>query len=227
MVPTNSVIFLLNFLVSSIDKVRGNPSVIFRVDDVQAWWCEEIAKEVINTFLAQSTPVNLGIIGENLDQSASLSSYLASIAANPLLEMTTHSNTHISYMGKTVTWQRDDLRASIDMIISVTGVTPVSFITPYNEYDASTAVSLIAESMSIMSASCVWDRVSYEPLYCLDGSNVVAPNIEWNGVFSLPAGAVLGGDDYWEDYNLPASVSDAVGWIEAQIGAYLGHSILS
>ena len=39
------------------------PTVSFRLDDVQAWWCEEIVKDVVDEFLANSVPLNLGIIG--------------------------------------------------------------------------------------------------------------------------------------------------------------------
>jgi peptidoglycan/xylan/chitin deacetylase (PgdA/CDA1 family) len=196
----------------------SNPTVVFRLDDVQSWWCEDIARTVINTFLAENVPVNLGIVGKDLDTSSSMTAYLASLSSNPLVEMTSHSQTHTSFDGKSVSWQRDELRSSIDMINSVTGETASTFITPYNEYDANTAVSMLAEGMTILSASCMWDPVTYAPIWCMDGSDVVAPDIEWNGVYSLPAGAVLGKEAYWNDYQQPASLADAVGWIESQIG---------
>jgi peptidoglycan/xylan/chitin deacetylase (PgdA/CDA1 family) len=208
----------LVLLLVVFGQVKSNPSVIFRLDDVQAYWCEDIARTVIDTFLGLDIPVSLGIIGEHLDESVAMSSYLAGVASNPLIEMASHSNTHESFMGQSVAWQRNELKASADTITSVTGETPVSFITPYNEYDANTPVALLAESLAIMSASCVWDRVTYASIYCLNGSDVVAPNIMWNGVYSLPAGAVLGGEAYWNDYQLPGSLADAAGWIGAQIG---------
>jgi peptidoglycan/xylan/chitin deacetylase (PgdA/CDA1 family) len=132
--------------------------------------------------------------------------------------MTTHSQTHNSFDGKTVAWQRNELKTSNDMIESVTGKRPTSFITPFNEYDTNTPVSMLLEGVSVMSASCTWDPVTYDPIYCMEGSDVVAPDIMWNGVYSLPAGAVLGKEAYWTNYNLPASLADATGWIDAQIG---------
>jgi hypothetical protein len=47
----------------------------------------------------------------------------------------------------------------------------------------------------------------------------VAPDIVRNGVYMLPAGAVLGGKAYWEDSSLDASLAEAIKWIELQIGA--------
>jgi hypothetical protein len=212
------MILLFSLVLVFTPQSLSLPTVIFRLDDVQAWWCESIAETVINTFISKNTPVSLGVIGEYLDQGDTVPAFIAGLASNPLIEMTTHSQTHTSFAGKTVSWQRNELRSSMNMINSVTGVTPKAFITPYNEYDTNTAVSMVAEGLTILSASCVWDPVTYDPLYCIDGSNVVAPNIMWNGVYSLPAGAVMGKEAYWNDYQQPASVADAVGWIEAQIG---------
>lgn len=191
---------------------------MFRLDDVQAWWCEDIARTVMDTFLAHNTPINVGIVGEYLDQSAAMSAYLASIVSDPLVEMTTHSHRHISFKGETVAWQQNDLQESVNMIASVTGTNPLSFITPYNEFDANTAVALAAVGLNVMSASCVWNRVTHTAINCPPGSNVVAPNLLWNGIYSLPAGAVLGNIDYWTNYQLPGSVAEASGWITEQIG---------
>ena len=43
----------------------ARPTVSFRLDDVQAWWCEEIVKNVVDEFLAQGVPINLGLIGNS------------------------------------------------------------------------------------------------------------------------------------------------------------------
>ena len=42
----------------------ARPAVSFRLDDVQAWWCEEIVKDVVDEFLAEGVPINLGLIGD-------------------------------------------------------------------------------------------------------------------------------------------------------------------
>lgn len=46
----------------------------------------------------------------------------------------------------------------------------------------------------------------------------MAPNIDYNGVDMLPAGAVLGDEDYWTDFSRPANTALAIEWIERQIG---------
>ena len=76
--------------------------------------------------------------------------------------------------------------------------------------------------MNVFSAECVWSLDTPNTIeYCKDDVNVVAPHIVKKGVFMLPAGAVLGGVDYWEDFLLNASLAEAIDWIEAQIGMNL------
>ena len=114
------------------------PVVSFRLDDVQAWWCRDIQETIINVFLDEEIPLNLGIIGEELDISTSVSEYLLSIADDPLIEMTSHSLMHNSFEGKSYDWQYNDMSTNNNMITAVTGVTVNSFIPPMNEYDNTT-----------------------------------------------------------------------------------------
>eukprot|EP00602_Paraphysomonas_sp_CaronLab_P005520 CAMPEP_0185024902 /NCGR_PEP_ID=MMETSP1103-20130426/8059_1 /TAXON_ID=36769 /ORGANISM="Paraphysomonas bandaiensis, Strain Caron Lab Isolate" /LENGTH=1367 /DNA_ID=CAMNT_0027557985 /DNA_START=157 /DNA_END=4260 /DNA_ORIENTATION=+ len=199
----------------------SKPVVMFRLDDVQSWWCEDIAQTVVHQFLSANVPINLGVIGKNLDQSSSMVSFLQSLSGNPLVEFSSHSQKHETFAGQTQTWQEYDLQESISTIHSVTGISPNSFIPPFNAYDDVTFDALNNVGMNIMSGECVWYPEGSEyygtPVYCPDGSDVVAPNIMVDGVYSLPTGAVLGGLDYWTDYLLPPSLSSALGWINAQI----------
>mmetsp|Transcript_3488 Transcript_3488/g.5439 ORF Transcript_3488/g.5439 Transcript_3488/m.5439 type:complete len:1094 (+) Transcript_3488:90-3371(+) len=206
-------------------QASSRPVVSFRLDDVQAYWCEDISKTIIDIFIEEEVELNIGIIGKYLDQSVNIASYLTDIASNPLLEMTSHSNQHQSFNGKTLSWQRSDLSSANSMIQDVTGKETISFITPYNTYDSTTPYAMLAEDMNIISAECAWVPYTEIILYCPPGSNVVAPNIGWNGIYSLPAGAVLGSQAYWNDYSLEGSLSSAIGWIETQI-ANQGFSVV-
>ncbi len=143
-----------------------------------------------------------------------------------MVEIGSHSYSHTPYGGKDVEWQASDLEASLQIIEEVTRVVSRSFIPPQNSYDENTAAVEVEYSLSIMSAQCTWDPlVPNKTISCGNGSNVVAPNITWNGIAMLPAGAVLGDADYWQDFSGTASVEDALGWINAQIAAQ-GFSVL-
>mmetsp|Transcript_352 Transcript_352/g.839 ORF Transcript_352/g.839 Transcript_352/m.839 type:complete len:517 (+) Transcript_352:48-1598(+) len=219
----NSPSFRVCFTVVSLSWlssfVVALPTVSFRLDDVQAWWCEEIVKDVVDEFLAQGVPLNLGLIGNGgspLSSGGNIGTYLAGWATNPMIEMTSHSHTHVSYAANTLEFQTSDLKDGNDEMELVTGIRPTTFIPPLNEFNADTVTAMISENMDIMSPSCVWDTGGV-PLYCPAAANVVAPNIDYNGVDMLPAGAVLGDADYWTDFSRPADSALAIEWIERQI----------
>jgi hypothetical protein len=58
-----SLFSLLAMLSSSALGVAALPTVSFRLDDVQAWWCEDIVKDIVDEFLSLGVPLNLGLIG--------------------------------------------------------------------------------------------------------------------------------------------------------------------
>ena len=192
--------------------------VSFRLDDVQSWWCEDIAETVMNLFISEGVPLNVGIIGEYLDQGG-IGSYLLSIVDDPLIEMTSHSFKHESFNGQSYTWQYGDMEDANTIIMQVTTSSVNSFITPYNEYDDTTIAAALDNDMTVFSAECQWSLSEPNVVgYCKDDSLVVAPDIVRKGVNMLPAGAVLGGEGYWQDFLLDASLSEAINWVELQIG---------
>ena len=198
---------------------NSKPVVSFRLDDVQSFWCEDISQYVIDLFISEEVPVNVGIIGEELNHGTSIDDYLLSLSSNLLIEMTSHSFVHDSFEGKSYIWQWGDMDDSLDMISSVTTVTPTSFIPPRNEYDNNTLSAAKALGIRVFSPECTWSLTKPNtPDHCKSSAQVAAPHIERDGLFMLPTGAVLGGLDYWQDFLLNASLADAVSWIELQIG---------
>ena len=180
---------------------------------------------VLNNFCI-NTYLSPGIIGENLETDYEIDQYLKSISSNPLVEIVSHSYTHEPYAGKNVSWQEQNLEASLVTIEDVTSVVPRSFIPPENSYDENTVAVEVKYNLTVMSAQCTWNlTLSNTTISCGVGSEVVAPNITWNGIAMLPAGAVLGNTSYWEDFSGEASVENAVAWINAQISGQ-GFSVL-
>lgn len=188
----------------------SKPIVSFRLDDVQAWWCKDVAEFVIDTFIEENVPVNIGVIGVDLDKS-SMGTFLAGISSSPFVEIESKSYQNIPYGGKSVSWQEADLKSANDMITGVTSKFPLGFIPPGNEYDESTATAMLASGISTLSAQCTAQ-------YCTMGSDVVAPNLTWNGLTMLPAGAVMGNVSYWRDGTQSTTLAAAIASVESQIG---------
>jgi peptidoglycan/xylan/chitin deacetylase (PgdA/CDA1 family) len=168
--------------------------------------------------LEEKVPINLGIIGENLETSVFIDSYLQGLADHPLIEMSSHSFMHESFEGKSYAWQNDDMKINNYMIANVTTKKARAFIPPQNEFDDNTILAALANGMHVFSAECTWSLTTPNtPSECKDIVRVVAPDIVRGGVHMLPAGAVLGGTDYWTDFLLNASLAEAINWIELQI----------
>lgn len=106
----------------------------------------------------------------------------------------------------------------------------MTFIPPRNEFDDHTVMALRNNSdFHILSGQCNWYPGTTRFEFCKSTSlmnlNVVAPDIKVNGLYVLPAGAVLGDRAYWNNYLLPASVENATAWLDSQI-ANQGFGVL-
>mmetsp|Transcript_941 Transcript_941/g.2035 ORF Transcript_941/g.2035 Transcript_941/m.2035 type:complete len:1562 (+) Transcript_941:110-4795(+) len=221
-------------LAPTNDECR-NPGVVIRLDNVEAYWCNEIVVELVEEVLALGVPISLGVIGgdgEMLSSDTYISSYLNSWATNPLVEITSSSSTYTSYAGQPLSWQLEDLQDANEEIIKAasnstfTAAQPCSFVPPNGDFDGNTLTALQAENMDVLSSYCIWDPANPgTTIWCPSGDHLVAPNIFSSGVAMLPAGAVLGNADYWEDNSGPADLFSAVSWIEAQIDNQ-GFSVL-
>ena len=212
-----------------------NPGVVIRLDNVEAYWCNEIVVELVEEVIALGVPISLGVIGgdgELLSTDTYLIDYLNQWATNPLVELTSSSATYTNYEGQPLSWQLNDLQTANAEIVKAasnstfTAATPCSFVPPSGGFDGNTLTALQAENMEVLSSYCIWDPANPgTTIWCPSGEHFVAPNIFSSGVAMLPAGAVLGNADYWEDNSGPADLFSAVNWIEAQIDNQ-GFSVL-
>ena len=219
---SSAVLAGLLLLVLFSASSRALPIVSFRLDEVQPFWCENITQTVIDVFLEEGVPLNVGIVGEDLDYGVTVDTYLNSLAGNSLIEMASNSFRFLTYKGKNYTWQHDDMETNNAMILEVTTEEPYSLIPPLNKFDSNTTLAARANGMRVLSAECSWSLTEDNTVRaCKDESNVVAPDIVRDDMYMLPAGAVLGGEEYWNNFVMNASLSDAINWIELQIGGWL------
>jgi len=193
----------------------GKIPVVWRIDDIQAWFCSSILSDIFAVFTGTNTPLSIGIIGRDLDQDANVDSILKGLAGNADIELADHSFSHPdgglpSLGGESA--QQADLASAQAIITKVTGVVASTFIAPDNAYDSDTLTAMSAEKLNVLSAQCTWSAPG-QTEFCPTGSNVVWPNITTGGVSYLPAGAVI---DSWTDFTQPASVDTAMTWANAQ-----------
>lgn len=224
--PQAMTIALISFIFLSVcclGKSLYDPSdlpvVIFRMDDVVTYFCEDAGIEAINTVIDKEVPIAVGLIANGLAENKNFAKKVAKIAESEFVEIYSHSYLHDDYTGNTYDWQAEDLALADDEIEKITYRRPSTFAPPRNTYDEVTVTALLDnEDINLMSAQCSWRLDGKNtPLFCNKGSNVVAPNITYRNLYMLPTGAVMGDAGYFNDFLLPASLEDTVAWVEAQI----------
>jgi hypothetical protein len=110
---------------------QDEPVVMFRLQNIQSYWCGNMIQTVVNEFLEKQVPLTLALVGHSyvvgtttysLRQDTELATYLDSIAPSRYIEMASHSYQYLSYAGRTVTEIELDLNSSKRENEFVTGV---------------------------------------------------------------------------------------------------------
>jgi peptidoglycan/xylan/chitin deacetylase (PgdA/CDA1 family) len=191
------------------------------MDDVAVRSCEDMAEAAIDAVLAKDTPINVGVIAQDLDKTSNsaFAAYIKTISGNSLVEIASHSNSHDTYTGHDLDWQVADMQTAQRILSGVTGVFPTAFIPPLNTFDSDTLDAMSSvQDLKVFSAKCVWNQdVPGEVTNCPSPGAVSAPNILVGSNYHLSAGAVLGNTAYWNNKIQPGNLSAAIQWIDTQI----------
>jgi Uncharacterized protein conserved in bacteria (DUF2334) len=147
---------------STAEPVQTKKYVIFRDDDVGSKGSLETLKAVNQVHIDENVPVSLAIVPHPDTNSSGnellkepLHSYLQSIVANPLFEFAQHGYTHQNnsltsssniseFAGESTEVQYNALRFGQNAIRDAFGVTPTTFIPPWDHGDLTTLVALRA-----------------------------------------------------------------------------------
>jgi peptidoglycan/xylan/chitin deacetylase (PgdA/CDA1 family) len=200
---------------------RSLPTVLLRMDDLAVRSCVDMARAAVDAVLAKDTPITVSVIAKDFDKPlyAEVASYVRSLASNSLVEVASHSYSHSTYTGQGLAWQKEDMSLAQAVLSGVTGVLPTSFVPPQSSFDGDTLQAVHEEErLSIFSAKCVWNKdTPGSVISCPSPGAVSVPDVYREGSYQLPAGAVLGGDSYWNNKVQPGNLTEAIKWIESQI----------
>ncbi|NEQ40573.1 MAG: polysaccharide deacetylase family protein [Okeania sp. SIO3I5] len=170
------------------------PKVVFRLDDIQDWYCNEAQQEIIKVFAdysvdGKSSPqgISIGIIGNVFGEDVAHVEEIQEIMANlgDSGEVVSHSMTHEDFSEKTIEEQVRELEDFRELI----GDTYFpekevrTFIAPFNAYSEDTTIPAMKEAgYDILSAQCT-------PNFCYNEGDPTS-----NPAY-LPAAASTGGWD--------------------------------
>lgn len=123
--------------------------IIFRIDDIAAFWSDNTAINVTETFRARKTPLVLGVIpvnrfGQELQEDKEIKSYLSKIKSDQNIEFALHGYNHETDEFKDISYEDADLKISggISILEKTLEITPQTFIPPYNIYNDDTVSAL-------------------------------------------------------------------------------------
>ncbi|MDK2372626.1 MAG: DUF2334 domain-containing protein [Candidatus Korarchaeota archaeon] len=142
----------LHLSIGGSGKKSSRTIVIFRMDDPQPDWKENMLKRAINLFASERVPVTLGVIPKPLNKSSisqhpSFIIFIHRLAMKKgSFEIAQHGYTHMvltkyggssEFGGLPLRTQMDLMRDGRDILETV-GFRPITFIPPFDTYDSNT-----------------------------------------------------------------------------------------
>lgn len=165
------------------------PTVIFRLDDIQSGFLEDTQLEIMRTFEARDVALTIGVITRSLVESPH-SDALYSIMSNlgEKGEVACHSKTHPNFTSLSLDEQKEELSECRDKLMTLfPGKEINTFIPPYNEFNNDTLEAMREESYSILSSKSTNYSIPNGSCYNEGG------NFDEDDIVDLPVGASTGG----------------------------------
>lgn len=128
-------------------------TIILRLDDVQGFARNNISINLTDTILRNDMSVTLGVVpGLDIDKDAVIKNYLVSKSTNPRVEIAQHGYTHQEHYGQMNEKEAYRItKLGRQKMISILGVSPVTFIPPYLEYNVDTLKAIKKLDFKIIS----------------------------------------------------------------------------
>jgi peptidoglycan/xylan/chitin deacetylase (PgdA/CDA1 family) len=135
-------------------RLPKNPTIIIRMDDIGAWNRYETSKLLTDTILKHNYKVSLGVIPYDIGKDKRIVSWLRKLREDDRVEITLHGYNHEPNEFMKLSKEDADLhiKKGKDILIKNIGVSPVTFIPPYNEYSSPTIEVLKENGFLIFSA---------------------------------------------------------------------------
>lgn len=146
---------------------NNSKAIIFRLDDVKAWQYYNITTRITDDVLSKNLTITLGVIPKDIEKDTTLFlPWINKSKDNPNVEIALHGYLHQEEEFKYLTEEeaRDKLIKGKELLLRYTGIIPLTFIPPENEFSRGTIYALAKENFKILSAGDATLFVPYYPL---------------------------------------------------------------
>jgi peptidoglycan/xylan/chitin deacetylase (PgdA/CDA1 family) len=205
--------------------------VVFRLDDIQDFYLNTVQIAVMDKFATSNEKVSLGAIMNFVGSDPTIVNRVKSASTSGLVEIANHGWNHVDYATLSASQQLSTLQQANQKSVTLWGVSPLTFIAPYNSYNDNTLAALQTLKMKVISAEFDNELPSiYDPDNPNSPNNKIykaIPNsniVDSHGIYHLPQ--VIGWYNY--DPNIPVknSVASIESIIDSTISSY-GYAVVT
>jgi peptidoglycan/xylan/chitin deacetylase (PgdA/CDA1 family) len=192
--------------------------VVFRLDDIQDFYLNTVQVAVMDKFATSNEKLSVGAIMNFVGSDPTIVNRVKTASTSGLVEIANHGWNHVDYATLSASQQLSTLQQANQKSVSLWGVSPLTFIAPYNSYNDNTLTALQTLKMKVISAQFDNELLSiYDPDNPNSPNNKVykaIPNSDLkdsHGIYHLPQ--VIG----WYNYDPSIPVKNSLASIESAI----------
>ncbi|HEX5456885.1 MAG TPA: polysaccharide deacetylase family protein, partial [Candidatus Nitrosotalea sp.] len=159
-----AILFVIFFgVIHEASAVQSCQCVVFRMDDVQDYWLDDVQVGIIHEFEQKNASLTAGIIGNYFGQDEKVVGAVSDALKQdePKFVVANHGWNHENFAA----FSRDEQSALIhntnQKISDTLGITPNIFIAPYNSINNDTLISLLDNNMIYLSTNETQDTPPY------------------------------------------------------------------
>lgn len=167
-------------IFESSEPINGCNCVVFRLDDVQDYWLNNVQLDVLNKFIEKDAILSLGIIPSYLGKDTKIVNKVIEGYESGVFEVAAHGYRHDNFSQLNEFQQNQKLDAAQDKLNLIFGTGSQVFIPPYNAFDEITLSALANNNFNILSAAEYTDNY---PSFVADGFSDIKDDF---GIYHLP-----------------------------------------
>ncbi len=205
--------------------------VVFRLDDIQDFYLNTVQVAVMDKFATSNEKLSVGAIMNFVGSDPTIVNRVKTASTSGLVEIANHGWNHVDYATLSASQQLSTLQQANQKSVSLWGVSPLTFIAPYNSYNDNTLIALQTLKMKVISAQFDNELLSiYDPDNPNSPNNKVykaIPNSDLkdsHGIYHLPQ--VIG----WYNYDPSIPVKNSLSTIESAIDSTIssyGYAVVT
>ncbi len=132
--------------------------IVFRSDDLAAFWSVSSAIAITETLRERGVPQVVSVVPTNVGYTLAddhvISDYLDIIKDDASIEIALHGYDHSEHEFRDISYADAmfKVQTGLDILQDVPGVTPVTFVPPYHDYNENTLLALKMNNINIISS---------------------------------------------------------------------------